>query len=406
MAEPEAARGRGRVGRLLGNLALAALSFGLALAAGELALRLLGYRPIYEIYSKPSLFWAHDPLLGWSHPPGARGEYVGPRPWPIEFQAPIEINAAGLRGPELAPLPAGGRRVLFLGDSMVAGFEVPYEETFTARLEPLLAERLGAPVQVLNAGVRGYGTDQSYLYYRERGRGFRPDGVVLFHSGNDLEDNLKLHEMRRPLGKAAFALEPDGSVELRGQPVPQYPACSEYRMSPGRQVERVDGRGERLACGLQMALFDHSALFSFLTMLVPWDEHLLVLLYRFGGPAPKARATAVEHETAAQHYRRELTLALIERLAREVEADGGRFLLTGLGKHMKALGLEDLRARGIAFQDLSALDAEGIRLRWKHDAHYNAEGHRRVAEVLAPAIEARLRARAAGDRETVRTGSR
>jgi lysophospholipase L1-like esterase len=406
MTAPAAgARGGRRARRLLANLALAVASLGLALGACEALLRILGYRPIYETYSRPTLFWAHDPVLGWSHPPGARGEYVGPRPWPIEFQTPIEINAEGLRGPELEPLPAGGRRVLFLGDSMVAAFEVPYEQTFTALLEPILSERLGAEVQVLNAGVRGYGTDQSYLYYRARARAFRPDLVVLFHSGNDLEDNEKLHEMRRPLGKAAFALEPDGSLALHGQPVPAYAACSEYRISPPGGVRRVDGRVERAACALQMALFDHSALFSFLTMLVPWDENLLLLLYRFGGPAPKARAQAVQVEPPDQRYRRELALALLERLAREVEADGSRVLVTGIAKHLRALGVDELRARGVAVQDLSALDGEdALRLRWKHDAHYNAEGHRRVAEVLAPAIEAQLRAGRAG--EALRTGSR
>ena len=58
---------------------------------------------------------------------------------------------------------------MVLGDSAVAAFEVAYAETFVAQLERKLTHKLGLPVRVINAGVRGYGTDQDYLYYRERG---------------------------------------------------------------------------------------------------------------------------------------------------------------------------------------------------------------------------------------------
>ena len=156
---------------MLKNLVLLAVSLALFLGATEVAFRLLGYSAIYDEYSKPTMLWQHDDRLGWSHIPNASETYVGPRPFPIEFRAPIQINSQGLRGPELAELPPGGVRILLTGDSRTVAFEVPWDQTFAARLEALLAERL-APraVQVVNAGVRGYGTDQAYLYYHERGR--------------------------------------------------------------------------------------------------------------------------------------------------------------------------------------------------------------------------------------------
>ena len=85
---------------------------------------MLGYAAIYEVYSKPEILWQHDELLGWSHVPNSKEEYVGPRPWPIEFRSPVTINSAGMRGPELAPISSNDYRILNLGDSMVAGFEV------------------------------------------------------------------------------------------------------------------------------------------------------------------------------------------------------------------------------------------------------------------------------------------
>ena len=376
-------------GGLLRNLLLLILSCGFALGFCEAALRLAGYRAIYEVYSKPSALWVHDPDLGWVHPPGSRGDFVGPRPWPIEFRTSISINSLGLRGPEVSPLPPGGKRVLVLGDSMVAAFEVPYEETFTALLQTSLTERLGAQVQVVNAGVRGYGTDQSYLYFRERGRALAPDLVVFFHSGNDLTDNVKLHEMRRPLGKPAFALQAGASLELLGHPVPSYPACSEVRIAPGDGAVRVDGSLSRVFCMAQMALFDHSALFSFVTLLVPWDQGVMLKLYRLGAPAKQAGADTPD---AAVAYETELTLALLDQLARAVEADGARFLMIGVGRQIAALGRERLAERRIAVHDLDPLDgATNVEVRWQHDGHYNPKGHRLVAEQLAPELEALLR---------------
>jgi hypothetical protein len=76
------------------------VSVALTLLLFEVGFRIAGYEAIYEIYSKPWIFWKHDELLSWSHEPGASGYYVGPRPWPIEFRAFVSINSIGLRGPD------------------------------------------------------------------------------------------------------------------------------------------------------------------------------------------------------------------------------------------------------------------------------------------------------------------
>src|SRR5207249_1510326 len=109
------------------------------------------------------------------------------------FRNQVRTNSLGLRGGELPPVPPGGLRVLVLGDSVVAGFEVDESKTFSAVLQDRLGAQLGVPVQVVNAGVRGYGTDQSYLYYRDQGRALHPDLVLFVASYNDREDNTTLH---------------------------------------------------------------------------------------------------------------------------------------------------------------------------------------------------------------------
>src|SRR5258708_1813078 len=106
------------------KLGVTLLATAVCLAVLEVAFRIAGYKAIYQFYSKPDIFWRHDPLLGWSMEPHSEGEYVGPRPFPVEFHARVRINSIGLRGPEIAEVPPGGFRVLVLGDSVVAAFEV------------------------------------------------------------------------------------------------------------------------------------------------------------------------------------------------------------------------------------------------------------------------------------------
>lgn len=75
----------------------------------------------------------------------------------------IRLNDRGLRGGPVAPLPAGGRRILVLGGSITLGWGVPEAETMTARLEQMFKAE-GREVQVLNAGVGNYNA----LRYTER----------------------------------------------------------------------------------------------------------------------------------------------------------------------------------------------------------------------------------------------
>jgi len=375
-----------RLGGWLANLLLAFVSLAFVLAVFEIGLRLAGYRAIYEMYSKPSLFWRYDPLLGWSQEMGANGQYVGPRPWPIEFEATVSINALGLRGPDVPESADGESRVVFLGDSMVAGFEVEYEQTYVALLGRELSRRIGRPVRTINAGVRGYGTDQYYLYFVERGRALGADVVVVFHSGNDPADNTTLHETRRPFGKGALVPEA-GGLRRVGIPVPGYPVCEEVSLGADYQVVRSNALGFRLACRAQMALFDHSALFSFVTISVPWNTSLLANLYYLGN-AHKATLADPNFARRAAH-----TQAISLALAREIRASGATPIWTGGPEDLKQqLVVAELEREGVRVRDLVDVWYEDRqKVRFLHDAHFNPVGHQRVAEILAPTIEAALR---------------
>jgi hypothetical protein len=130
-----------------------------------------------------------DPVLGWRNTPGFRG---GART--SEFTVQVAINSHGLRDEERPyARPPGGRRILVLGDSFVAAAHVNLEQMMSKQLQGLLrAGEPARPIEVVNAGVSGYGQAQEYLYLDTEGFKYSPDlVVVVVFLGNDLIDNVR-----------------------------------------------------------------------------------------------------------------------------------------------------------------------------------------------------------------------
>jgi hypothetical protein len=111
------------------------------------------------------------------------------RPLPGSGAPPvlIEINSQGRRG---APLRNDGRRrVIVYGDSFIAAEGTPLQKTFVAQLEQILNVRLRNPLQIINAGVPGFGPDQESLVMEDEIARVKPSLVVFaIYSGNDFGD--------------------------------------------------------------------------------------------------------------------------------------------------------------------------------------------------------------------------
>lgn len=177
-------RRRGRLRGLLLALALLALALG----GIETALRLVERAPTPEqaaaavrlaVPDGSLTLW--DPGLAYRLAPG------------ILLAGHYPINAQGYRGPPLPPRTAatpaadasGGTsaplRVVCLGDSSTFGLSVGEEETWPARLQALLGGLYEGhrPVEVLNAGVIGYSSEQNRVQLVRDVLPLRPDAVVL-----------------------------------------------------------------------------------------------------------------------------------------------------------------------------------------------------------------------------------
>jgi hypothetical protein len=131
----------------------------------------------------------------------------------------VSFNSAGMRDREhTLNKPAGVFRVLLLGDSFTEALQVPFEASLPSLLEQGLAERTGKRVEVVNAGVSGWGTDDELRYLTQYGLRYHPDLVVVAMTlHNDISDNLRQdwHTVRngalvekpvRPMSSARFAV--------------------------------------------------------------------------------------------------------------------------------------------------------------------------------------------------------
>ncbi|MHA1569139.1 MAG: hypothetical protein ACTSXZ_06700, partial [Alphaproteobacteria bacterium] len=82
--------------------------------------------------------------------------------------------------------PTGLYRIITTGDSCCWGAMVAADATFSARLEVLLRDEHGPKkVEVLNAGVVGYGTEQVTQLTRETLAHFVPDLIIYYGTGEE-----------------------------------------------------------------------------------------------------------------------------------------------------------------------------------------------------------------------------
>jgi lysophospholipase L1-like esterase len=375
-----APEGGGRLRGLAINLSLSAAAVVVVFGAAELVLRVTGLAPAGALRS-PDLETL-DAIPGIYAP----GQQLTDRVRP-ELPSRIRVNSLGFRGREIAEAKAPGTlRVMVLGDSYTFGDHVNTEEAWPARLEESLTQRIaglpvkGAPVrgaeirmevtlgeaasaarrpssvEVINAGVNGFGILDEERLWEKAGERLRPDIVVITFSPNDFPD------MARP------ALMYD-------------------------QMRSNAGLKSRFLIGPLLRLAQHTAIFNGLQilrarMIVAW-----------------ARRASHQEEGSAREREDEWTAGwrgAFMRLAAEIKGQGRRVLLVIYPSYPHVVGAEPLRAgadlpgwaqeAGVESLDLlpalqkAAQDGERLYL-VPLDSHPAPAGHRVAAEAVAEKLE-------------------
>lgn len=167
---------------LFPRVLMAVASVAVAAGVGEAVLRRLAP-------DRPS-FYVRDAAALYRLRPGTRARYH--YPWmPPGEEVLVSVNSRGFRGAEL-PARKKGSRVVVYGDSFIEARSTRLEDTFPARLEAALRDGRAGPVEVVNAGVSGYGPDQVLSRLDADLADLQPDLVVLaLYAGNDGGDVVR-----------------------------------------------------------------------------------------------------------------------------------------------------------------------------------------------------------------------
>lgn len=210
------------------RIAAIALIIMLVYAAGEAAVRILEPQELYNRHNPEHPAYPkeveYDKDLGWATKKGYKAE-----PYTMQGKHPVVTithNSQGLRMDHEAD--QSKNIVAFTGDSLTYGFWVDDKKIVSARLN----EMLGRQYEVINLGVGGYGTDQSFLRLLRDGVKYNPKIVVHGFFTNDFSNIVSnyQYDVYKPLFQAS-----EGKLTLTNVPVPvsknmekSYPKIKEH----------------------------------------------------------------------------------------------------------------------------------------------------------------------------------
>lgn len=345
----------------------------------------------------------YDPIRGWKNKSKASGYFVVKNDGIKSF---ISINSKGLRGPEQDySKPSQTKRVLILGDSMAAGFEVSESETVRARLESMLSKT--GNWQVINAGTRGYGTDQSFLFLIEEGFRYQPDLIVYIFADNDLENNVTIHVKGKQYGKSYFILDQTGNLHRSGTPVPfsfaledkttmSRPSAQEYFDCLERPdtITTVPLAGQKTRQSfepmsrIKAFLFDHSLVYQFVRIQLKQTPAVQDFLFRLG---LSRSASTPPRPKAMLHAEWEIFEKLLMKMEDYSNSIDAKFavleVVNGFKTSKPAVELQKIvHEHSIplirSYEPFVLAAKSRGKLRWKDSVHWTARGHELAASLI------------------------
>lgn len=343
----------------------------------EGGLRLIGLGP-------PNTGLRFDAELGWSLRPDHR--FVN-RSKSNEFRAEIETDAHGLRddyhgGTEK---PAGTFRVLCLGDSFTLGFTSSREDLFVDLLEHWWQAE-GRQVEVVNAGVQAYSTDQQLAWLEAHGAKWAPDLVLMMPYENDLYWNLQ-----SAYAGSAKPLYDDRGVRVPGELEDRMTRSRVERTAIGNVLLRRKSPLERIkAPGTQHEIIAEQAVLLATppALVADAERRTSAIFHQAGATARKLGAKLVvcpipSHSQVDERYAAEVMGGKVLKLPREAWDPALPYaMLSRSAATGTDVVLDPLPA-------LAAAHAAGTSQYHEVDWHLSPAGNRTLAEYLHHALDER-----------------
>lgn len=292
----------------------------------------------------------------------------------------VRTNSHGFRSDgEFAPGRSSGKRALVFGDSFTAGDGVSNKHRYTDLLQASMEG-----TEFFNFGLPGSGTDQHYLIYREIGRLFEHDLLVIV---------VSVENIRRVNAQYRYFLDAEGETKVWQKPyfeldgdalrlrnVPVHPQPIPVSQMDEEARAKIDTGGR------------HEGLRKFVRRLGMKD--VVQKLVRFQPLPEYSRPSNPEWV---------LMKALLAHWIGESEVP---VLLVPLPLFHHVEETASAKSYQARFAELSGLcrihdplpdllryDAEARRgFRFKTDVHLTREGHQAVAESLIPVVKGMLAA--------------
>ena len=401
-----------RVARLLGwNVLILFVLLVLVAGAAEIYLRA-------TIPFRENVLPVHlAPGVGVTRPPHAEVRHTDGR----DFWQVSRANSLGFldREPPDPERAAASCHVTFIGDSFVEAKEVPIADKAHVQMEELAASALpDLDVTTSAFGLGGTAQINQLAFYDAFARNLSPDVVVLVFVQNDFGENSLgfqswfygrspdhppwLYARAEPDGEMEFVPPAASLEEMRAHLLPRQPrpplgtaferttrewsylADRLWTIASGTPWHRLSARQPGRSQWLQWAdvISRHPRYRNFAEGWEPLADGPPHLLSENPPPIFREMLDVTRFALEQFHERAERAGATLVVLAHtDLGGEGGKPWLDLLREMVAATG-EDTPVISLYDYVIAAGDDETTDIRWKHDGHWNALGHRRVAEAI------------------------
>ncbi|UCE63989.1 MAG: hypothetical protein JSU59_02225 [Nitrospirota bacterium] len=347
-------------------------------------------------------FWKYDERLGWSPRPNSDGYFFNPA---NGIEAYVKFDENGIRENGNLDYSGSTASILVLGDSTTVGLEVDNDKTYVAVLERLLFES-NCKVRVYNAGVRGYGTDQSYWRMQTLYDRIKPDHVLYMFSGNDFVNNRTIKKPRRVFGKPVFLLQ-GKKLQVFNRPAKRfeeayfayikYDKNGKHSIIDGYAIEKVLGFES-----LKEVIRNNLALYHPLQTaydMYSWTREQLERQTRLEKPKRSDKPEQLKKPQRLEKVREDIDLSVLKLILHKMKSVPGALFFTSFtkGRDLRSVEFRKLSNElGITYLDIGGFFVEeSHKYDWKTDPHWNEKGHAQAAKGLYELFKGHLCAHSA-----------
>ena len=342
-------------------------------------------------------FWKYDEQLGWSPRPNSSGYFLNPA---NGIEAYVKFDENGIRENGNPDYTAGTPSILVLGDSTTVGLEVDNDKTYVAVLERLLLES-NCKIRVYNAGVRGYGTDQSFWRMQHLYDRLKPDHVLYMFSDNDFVNNRTIKKPRRVFGKPVFLLQ-DKKLQVFNRPVKRFEKAyfayvkydnnGKHSIIDGYVIEKVLGF-ESLKEVMRNNLALYHPLQSAYDMF-SWTREQLEKRARLEKPKRPGKPKQSTKPQRLERVKKDIDLFVLKLILEKMKSLHGTLFFTSFtkGRDVRSVKFRKLSNElEITYLDIgNFFRGKAQEYEWKTDRHWNEKGHGQAGKGLYELMKGHL----------------